>query len=66
MRRPSRHSDGLSPHSKVPVKDLPVQCLSQRDFLFPNAEEKYVPDVDATGGPRRAVLKGIFADVVSA
>jgi hypothetical protein len=66
MRRPSRHSDGLSPHSKVPVKDLPVQCLSQRDFLFPDAEEKYVPDVDATGGPRRAVLKGIFADVVSA
>jgi hypothetical protein len=23
MRRPSHHSDGLGPHSKVPVKDLP-------------------------------------------
>jgi hypothetical protein len=24
---------------------LPVQCLSERDFLFPDADEKYVPDV---------------------
>lgn len=23
---------------------LPVQCLSERDFLFPDADEKYVPD----------------------
>ena len=23
----------------------PVQCLSERDFLFPDADEKYVPDV---------------------
>ena len=26
-------------------KDLPVQCFSQRDFLFPDADEKYVPEV---------------------
>jgi hypothetical protein len=26
-------------------KDLPVQCLSERDFLFPDADEKYVPEV---------------------
>jgi hypothetical protein len=26
---------------------LPVQCLSERDFLFPDADEKYVPDVRA-------------------
>ena len=26
-------------------KGLPVQCLSERDFLFPDADEKYVPDV---------------------
>src|SRR5205807_7913542 len=24
---------------------LPVQCCSERDFLFPDADEKYVPDV---------------------
>jgi hypothetical protein len=24
---------------------LPVQCLSERDFLFPDADEKYVPEV---------------------
>ena len=24
---------------------LPVQSLSERDFLFPDADEKYVPDV---------------------
>ena len=24
---------------------LPVQCFSERDFLFPDADEKYVPDV---------------------
>jgi hypothetical protein len=24
---------------------LPVQCLSERDFLFPDADEKYMPDV---------------------
>ena len=42
---------------------LPVQCLSERDFLFPDADEKYVPDVDE---PHRAVLKEIFADRVSA
>ena len=24
---------------------LPVQCLSERDFLFPDADEKYVPAV---------------------
>ena len=23
---------------------LPVQCLSERDFLFPDADEKYVPE----------------------
>jgi hypothetical protein len=26
---------------------LPVQCLSERDFLFPDADEKYVPDASA-------------------
>ena len=26
---------------------LPVQCLSERDFLFPDADEKYVPDAGA-------------------
>jgi hypothetical protein len=26
-------------------KNLPVQCLSERDFLFPDADEKYVPEV---------------------
>lgn len=26
-------------------KDLPVQYLSERDFLFPDADEKYVPEV---------------------
>jgi hypothetical protein len=26
---------------------LPVQCLSERDFLFPDADEKYVPDARA-------------------
>ena len=26
-------------------KGLPVQCLSERDFLFPDADEKYVPEV---------------------
>jgi hypothetical protein len=26
---------------------LPVQCLSERDFLFPDADEKYVPDTRA-------------------
>jgi hypothetical protein len=26
-------------------KDLPVQCLSERDFLFPDADEKYVTEV---------------------
>jgi hypothetical protein len=25
-------------------KDLPVQCLPERDFLFPDADEKYVPE----------------------
>jgi hypothetical protein len=29
------------------TKDLPVQCLSERDFLFPDADEKYVPDAGA-------------------
>src|SRR2546423_13855785 len=29
------------------TKDLPVQCLSERDFLFPDADEKYVPDASA-------------------
>jgi hypothetical protein len=24
---------------------LLVQCLSERDFLFPDADEKYVPEV---------------------
>ena len=24
---------------------LPVQCVSEWDFLFPDADEKYVPDV---------------------
>ena len=27
------------------MKDLPVQCFSERDFLFPDADEKYVPEV---------------------
>jgi hypothetical protein len=27
------------------TKDLPVQCFSERDFLFPDADEKYVPEV---------------------
>ena len=36
MRRPTiAHMDN----------GLPVQCLSERDFLFPDADEKYVPDV---------------------
>ena len=26
---------------------LPVQCVSERDFLFPDADEKYVPDASA-------------------
>jgi hypothetical protein len=26
---------------------LPVQCFSERDFLFPDADEKYVPDARA-------------------
>jgi NAD(P)-dependent dehydrogenase (short-subunit alcohol dehydrogenase family) len=26
---------------------LPVQCVSERDFLFPDADEKCVPDVRA-------------------
>jgi hypothetical protein len=26
---------------------LPVQCVSERDFLFPDADEKYVPDAGA-------------------
>jgi hypothetical protein len=26
---------------------LPVQCFSERDFLFPDADEKYVPDASA-------------------
>ncbi len=25
--------------------NLPVQCVSERDFLFPDADETYVPDV---------------------
>jgi hypothetical protein len=29
------------------TKDLPVQCFSERDFLFPDADEKYVPDAGA-------------------
>ena len=38
MRRPTiAHMDN----------GLPVQCLSERDFLFPDADEKYVPDVRA-------------------
>jgi len=35
-------------HDKVITlaqKGLPVQCLSEREFLFPDADEKYVPDV---------------------
>jgi hypothetical protein len=24
---------------------LPVQCFLERDFLFPDADEKYVPEV---------------------
>jgi hypothetical protein len=36
MRRPTiAHMDN----------GLPVQCLSERDFLFPDADEKYVPEV---------------------
>jgi hypothetical protein len=27
------------------TKDLPVQCFSERYFLFPDADEKYVPEV---------------------
>jgi hypothetical protein len=26
-------------------KGLPVQCLSERDFLYPDADEQYVPEV---------------------
>ena len=38
MRRPTiAHMDN----------GLPVQCLSERDFLFPDADEKYVPDARA-------------------
>src|SRR3977135_3449388 len=29
------------------TKELPVQCFSERDFLFPDADEKYVPDAGA-------------------
>src|ERR1700737_820616 len=36
---------------KLPIaymdNGLPVQCLSERDFLFPDADEKYVPDAGA-------------------
>ena len=36
MRRPTiAHADN----------GLPVQCLSERDFLFPDADETYVPEV---------------------
>lgn len=36
MRRPTiAHADN----------GLPVQCLSERDFLFPDADEVYTPDV---------------------
>jgi hypothetical protein len=36
MRRPTIADAG---------NGLPVQCLSERDFLFPDADEKYVPEV---------------------
>jgi len=34
-------------HPTIATMDngLPVQCLSERDFLFPDADEQYVPDV---------------------
>jgi hypothetical protein len=39
---------------------LPVQMLSRRDFLFPDADEKYVPAVLAySQGARRSPASGL-------
>src|SRR3984893_13916008 len=40
-------NDMRRPTIAYATKDLPVQCFSERDFLFPDADEKYVPDVRA-------------------
>src|SRR3981189_1693003 len=38
---------GLARVLRRQARRAAVQCLSERDFLFPDADEKYVPDASA-------------------
>jgi peptide-methionine (S)-S-oxide reductase len=51
MRRPSLHSDGLGPHSKVPVKDLPRRSPTP---INPPLADLH----DSSGKTERAVFAG--------
>jgi hypothetical protein len=44
---------------------LPVQCLSERDFLFPDADEKYVPEVLAYIHSYDVKLKQISTEIAT-